>query len=82
MTNFLLFVLVISLWLIPQIYFLYCLEKRRPWATEVVRSMTLHERVVYGHDERLGQRHRHAKPTEPKIVMPPWQRGDVWTNWL
>lgn len=86
MTNFLLFVLVISLWLVPQIYFLYCLEKRRPWARDVARAMTLHDRAVNGDavtdkTERLGsqQRNKQLTQTTPMAV---WQRADVWTNWL
>ena len=36
--------LVVVVWLVPQVYFLYCLEKRRPWAKELARSLMVIER--------------------------------------
>ncbi len=47
----LLIVLFVTTWLAPQVYFLYCLEKRRPWALELARTLTLLERL--GIDHRL-----------------------------
>ncbi len=37
--NVMLILFVLLIWLTPHIYFFYCLEKRRPWALDIARSV-------------------------------------------
>ena len=79
--NIMLFLLVLLLWLAPQLYFLYCLEKRKPWAMDVARTLAQTERVTRGPQERA-RMERPQHKVSGHAWPPAYGRAEIWSNWL
>ena len=60
---------VLALWLTVNIYFLYCLEKRRPWAVETARAIALFEGSSEGKPPpgKLLSKDKQANGTRPGL---------------
>ena len=72
---------VLTLWLTSNLYFLWSLEKRKPWAMEIAETIMTYEGFSPGNRKRSRTTTEPA-PTEGLTKRPSCERMDVWTNWL
>ena len=74
-------VCVLAVWLTLNLYFLYCLEKRKPWAMEIAKTITVYEGFSPGnHIDRSITTNPSSDETEAPSQRPSCRRLDISTS--
>ncbi len=74
-------VCVLALWLTVNFYFLYCLEKRKPWAKDIARTIALYEGFSPGNPlDRSITTHPSTERVEETAQRPSDGRLDISTS--